>query len=75
MGLLVSTNGSWPNDIQALAYPGEISLTLPCDQPLDFIYYAIAREHLGETEIFYEYTIEEGAQGPFQVTLPALFIL
>lgn len=57
-----------------VAYPNEpprdISLVVPSLHPLEFIYYALVRERFGEMETFYEYTMEEGAQGNFQIILP-----
>lgn len=50
--------------------PKEVTLEVPCDYALDFIYYAVAREQDGEVETFYEYTMEEGTQGDFQIILP-----
>lgn len=37
---------------------------------LDFVYYAVATEHLGEVDTFFEYEMNEGANGNFQVTIP-----
>jgi len=50
--------------------PSDISRTIPFNGQLDFIFYAVARERFGQPEIFYEYQMEEGAQGNFQITLP-----
>lgn len=50
--------------------PKEVTLEIRCDCALDFIYYAIAGEQFGEVETFYEYTMEEGADGHFQIVLP-----
>jgi hypothetical protein len=50
--------------------PTDFSLWVPYNQTLDSVYYAIACERFGETEILYEYLNEAGAQGNFQVILP-----
>lgn len=51
--------------------PANISLRVSNQLQLDFVYYSIAKEGVfDETEIFYEYTMEEGADGDFMITLP-----
>ncbi len=48
----------------------DITVTVPYEGELDFVYYAIAEVRGGQTEILYEYSIEEGTDGNFNVTLP-----
>ena len=37
---------------------------------LDFVYYAVATEHLGQVNTFFEHEMEEGSNGNFLVTVP-----
>jgi hypothetical protein len=44
--------------------------TIPLDEQLEFVYYALVRERFGQKEILYEYRMEEGAQGAISITVP-----
>ena len=50
--------------------PEEVILDVPNSEKLDRIYYAVARQSFAGLEIFYEYQMNEGSRGDFQIVIP-----
>lgn len=50
--------------------PQDTSFWVNAQQPLHYVYYALSRVYFGVTETLYEYEVEEGTPGDFQVTVP-----
>lgn len=59
-----------PQQMMPQGRPQNRSFWVRNAMPLDFVYYAVATEHLGEVDNYFEYEMEEGADGNFQVTVP-----
>lgn len=48
----------------------EISIRVPCRTDLDYVYYAVARSVLGQTEILFEHTLYGKWSRDFEIILP-----
>lgn len=68
MGLSISSLSSSSRELEI--FPTTQRVTIPSSENLTFIYIAIARSKLGNTEIFHEQTIEDETNGNFEIVLP-----
>lgn len=50
--------------------PEKEILTIPCQKSLNYVFYAIAREVLGQTEYLFEHKLHRQMNGNFDILLP-----
>lgn len=67
--MVFSVSGMQSAFQELVIQPSSQRVTIPSSEKLTFIYVAIARSNLGNTEIFHEQTIEDETTGNFEVEL------